>query len=103
MFNGFYDGMEIFFRQVRLQSTILDQITLQERDVNKTLFLGYAGYVIGYQKIISNVVCIDGYFGGGFFYSQYAGDKKPTHYQSNYQIDFTGFYLNSGISIGITY
>ena len=102
-FKGFYSASEIFFRQLFLESSIIDRITLQPKDIKQQLYLGYIGHVVGYQKIIRDVVCLDFYLGGGFFYSQYAGENKPVHYHSNYQIDFTGFFFNSGVMIGITH
>jgi hypothetical protein len=50
--------------------------------------------------MLFNVICIDAYAGGGFFYSQYAGDNFPTKDKTNYQLDYTGVYLNGSIAIG---
>ena len=110
---GYYAAPELFFRQLNLRSSIdykynmsptgqVYKVNQTVKDVSKTLFLGYAGYAIGYQKIIRSVVCIDTYIGGGFFYSKYADANKPTRYRNNYQIDFTGIFFNGGVLIGIT-
>ncbi|MDQ3191076.1 MAG: hypothetical protein M3Q58_05730 [Bacteroidota bacterium] len=100
-FSGYYAGPEIFFRQLFLSSLVYDYTTREQKEISRNLYLGYAGYMVGYQKIIRQIISLDLYFGGGFFYSQY--DDSPSHnrFRRSYQIDYTGFYLNTGILIGV--
>ena len=97
--NGLWFGPEVFYRQLGVQGTYFDNRNLQI--AKKTLYLGYAGYAIGLQKTLFDVLCFDTYIGGGFFYSKYSGDDFPTKNKQNYQIDYTGVYLNGSIAIGI--
>ena len=99
---GYYMAPELFFRQLSLKSNIVDYDSKENRNISKVLYLGYMGYLIGHQKVIRDVVAIDSYLGGGFFFSKYQDENKLTQYRNNYQIDYTGFYLNAGILIGIT-
>jgi hypothetical protein len=98
---GFYLGPEFFLRQLFLQSTIENSISKQPQDISKNLMLGYLGYIVGYQRLVQNIVCIDTYVGGGFFYSRYVNENTTTHYLANYQLDYTGFYFNAGLLIGL--
>ena len=95
---GLWFGPELFYRQLSVKGQYND---FEGRKIaQKTLFLIYAGYALGWQKMILNVLCLDAYFGGGFFYSKYAGDTFPTKDRRNFQLDYTGVYLNGSIAIG---
>lgn len=98
---GYYMAPELFYRYLSLTSNVMDYTTGNDREVSKGLNLGYLGYMIGYQKIIRQVVAVDSYLGGGFFLSKYKDENNLTKYRNSYQIDYTGFYLNAGILIGI--
>lgn len=100
-YKGYYASPELFFRQLFLSSLVYDFNLNKEIEIKRNLYLGYAGYMIGYQKIIREVIALDIYLGGGFFYSQYADESSHTRFRKSYQVDYTGFYLNSGILIGI--
>jgi len=91
-------GPEVFYRQLSIYGQYNDGA--ETKMAHKTLFLGYGGYAVGWQKMLFNVICVDAYAGGGFFYSQYSGDTFPTKDKSNYQLDYTGVYLNGSIAIG---
>ena len=97
--NGLWFGPEVFYRQLSVKGTYYENQNLLI--ARKTLYLGYAGYAIGLQKTMFDVLCFDTYIGGGFFYSKYSGDDFPTKNKQNYQIDYTGVYLNGSIAIGI--
>ena len=94
--HGFYISPELFYRRLNLTSLVSD-----DKEIKRTLNLGYVGYAIGYQRIIREIVSLDTYFGGGFFLSQYTDEAHLTRYRNNYQIDFTGMYFNMGVMIGI--
>ncbi len=94
---GFYLGPELFYRRLNLTSLVENEA----KEINRKLNLGYVGYVLGYQKIIRDIICLDTYIGGGFFLSQYSDEQHLTHYRNNYQIDFTGMYFNMGVLVGI--
>jgi hypothetical protein len=47
------------------------------------------------------MLSIDSYVGGGFFLSKYDDQDGLTRFRNVYQIDYTGFYLNMGVLIGI--
>ncbi|HET6244235.1 MAG: DUF3575 domain-containing protein [Bacteroidetes bacterium] len=100
-FKGFYASPELFFRQLSISSLIFDNSVNEQKEIKRNLYLGYAGYMLGFQKIILKVVSLDLYFGGGFFYSQYDDSSSPTRFRKSYQVDYTGFYLNSGVLIGV--
>lgn len=99
-FNGWYVAPEFFYRKLFLSSQISTP-SQNNMDVSRQLHLGYLGYSLGYQKVIRDAVVVDAAIGGGFFYSQYANDASFTKYRNNYQIDFTGFYLNASFSVGL--
>lgn len=94
---GFYIGSELFYRRLNLTSMVENET----KEIKRNLNLGYVGYVLGYQKIVRDIICLDTYIGGGFFLSQYADEQQFTHYRNNYQIDFTGMYFNMGVLVGI--
>lgn len=98
---GFYLTPEVFYRILNLESEVFNTNTSSNQTVKRTLNLGYIGYSLGYQKIYREMLSIDGYLGGGFFLSQYNDSNKLTEYRNSYQIDYTGFYLNMGVLIGI--
>jgi hypothetical protein len=100
-FEGFYVTPELFYRHLSLQSLVFDASLVKEIEVKRELDLAYFGYALGYQKIWKKVVAIDSYLGGGFFYSKYSDEKNVVKYRNPYQIDYTGFYFNAGILIGI--
>jgi hypothetical protein len=100
IFNGWYTAPELFYRKLFLSSQISTS-TQNSLDVTRQLHLAYIGYSLGYQKIIRDVIVIDAALGGGFFYSHYQNEKSFTKYRNNYQIDFTGFYLNASFSVGL--
>ena len=93
---GFYLAPELFYRRLYLSSLVETNI-----EVKRNLNLGYIGYALGYQKIWKDIVCIDTYVGGGFFLSQYTDESRLTRFRNNYQVDFTGMYLNMGVLIGV--
>lgn len=99
--SGFYLTPEVFYRFLNLESEILIPKTTINKTVNRTLKLGYLGYSVGYQKIFREVLSIDSYVGGGFFFSKYEDQVGFTRFRNVYQIDYTGFYLNMGVLIGI--
>jgi hypothetical protein len=101
VFKGFYSGPEFFVRYLNLVSPYFDRITQEQKEISRNLYLGYAGYMTGYQVFIRDVIALDLYLGGGFFYSQYENAAGPTRFRSNYQVDYTGIYLNAGLLIGI--
>lgn len=94
--DGFYLASEIFYRRLNLTSLVEKDL-----EVNRTLNLGYVGYAFGYQRILRDIVSLDTYVGGGFFFSQYTDEKNLTRYRNNYQVDFTGMYFNMGVLVGI--
>jgi len=94
--SGVYIAPELFYRRLYLTS-----LAETSKEIKRTLNLGYLGYAFGYQKNWRDVVCIDTYVGGGFFLSQYTDESQLTRFRNNYQIDFTGMYLNMGVLIGI--
>ena len=93
---GFYLTPELFYRRLHLTSLVETNL-----EIKRILNLGYVGYALGYQKIVKDIVCIDTYVGGGFFLSQYTDEAHLTRFRNNYQVDFTGMYLNMGILVGI--
>lgn len=93
---GFYFAPEIFYRRLNLSSLVETNL-----EIKRNLNLGYIGYAFGYQKNFRDIVCIDTYIGGGFFLSQYTDEPKLTRFRNNYQVDFTGMYLNMGVLIGV--
>jgi hypothetical protein len=93
---GYYLAPEIFYRRLHLTSLVE-----VDKEVYRTLNLGYVGYAFGYQHIIREIVSVDTYVGGGFFLSQYTDEKHLTRYRNNYQVDFTGMYFNMGVLVGI--
>jgi len=99
--SGFYLTPEVFYRFLNLESEVLIPKTTINQIVNRNLKLGYLGYSIGYQKIYREMLSIDSYVGGGFFMSKYADQDGFTRFRNVYQIDYTGFYLNMGVLIGI--
>ena len=99
--SGFYLTPEVFYRFLNLESEVLIPKTTINKTVNRTLKLGYLGYSIGYQKIYREMLSIDSYVGGGFFMSKYEDQDGFTRFRNVYQIDYTGFYLNMGVLIGI--
>ena len=99
--SGFYTTPEVFYRLLSLQSQVSDKTMLIDKSIRRTLNLGYIGYSIGYQSIYREALSIDGYLGGGFFISKYADQSSFTKYRNTYQVDYTGFYLNIGVLIGI--
>lgn len=94
---GFYIAPEIFYRRLQLTSLVENN----SKEVKRVLNLGYVGYVLGYQKIVRDIVSLDSYIGGGFFISQYTDEKHVTRYRNNYQIDYTGMFVNMGVLVGI--
>lgn len=99
--SGFYLTPEIFYRFLNLESEAFNPKTLENQIINRKLKLGYLGYSIGYQKIYKEMLSIDSYVGGGFFLSKYDDQDGLTRFRNVYQIDYTGFYLNMGVLIGI--
>jgi hypothetical protein len=98
---GFYLTPEVFYRFLNLESEIYNSVKAKNETVRKTLNLGYIGYSVGYQKIYREMLSIDSYLGGGFFLSKYDDQSELTKFRNSYQLDYTGFYLNMGILIGI--
>jgi hypothetical protein len=94
--HGFYISPELFYRRLNLTSLVSE-----DKEIKRTLNLGYVGYAMGYQRIIRDIISLDTYVGGGFFLSQYTDEAHLTRYRNNYQIDFTGMYFNMGVMIGI--
>lgn len=99
--SGFYITPEVFYRTLRLESEAINNKTLSNQTINRVLKLGYAGYSLGYQKIYREMLSIDSYLGGGFFFSKYNDENNLTRFRNVYQLDYTGFYLNIGVLIGI--
>jgi len=99
--SGFYLTPEVFYRFLNLESEALNPKTKMNQTINRKLKLGYLGYSIGYQKIYKEMLSIDSYVGGGFFLSKYDDQDGLTRFRNVYQIDYTGFYLNMGVLIGI--
>lgn len=99
--SGFYLTPEIFYRFLNLESEALNPKTKMNQTINRKLKLGYLGYSVGYQKIYKEMLSIDSYVGGGFFMSKYEDQDGLTRFRNVYQIDYTGFYLNMGVLIGI--
>jgi Protein of unknown function (DUF3575) len=100
-FSGWYIAPELFYRKLFLSSEVSTS-TQNNIDVTRQLHLAYIGYSLGYQKIFRDAIVIDAALGGGFFYSHYQNEKSFTKYRNNYQIDFTGFYLNASFSVGLS-
>ncbi len=98
---GYYIAPEVFYRKLFLESLVVDVMTLHDKIVNRKLNLGYVGYSFGYQRIWRDVVSLDTYLGGGLFLSKYEDESQLTKYRNAYQIDFSGFYMNMGVLIGI--
>lgn len=99
--SGFYLTPEVFYRFLNLESESLNPKTKMNQTINRKLKLGYLGYSVGYQKIYKEMLSIDSYLGGGFFMSKYEDQDGLTRFRNVYQIDYTGFYLNMGVLIGI--
>lgn len=99
--SGYYLSPEVFFRQLALKSDVVDYNTQLSRRVSKSLLLGYIGYMGGYQLIIKQAIALDMYVGGGFFLSKYGNENQLTKYRNSFQMDYSGFYLNTGILLGI--
>lgn len=99
--SGFYLTPEVFYRFLNLESEALNPKTKMNQTINRKLKLGYLGYSVGYQKIYKEMLSIDSYVGGGFFMSKYEDQDGLTRFRNVYQIDYTGFYLNMGVLIGI--
>jgi hypothetical protein len=99
--HGFYITPELFYRILNLESIVYSSTILTNKTITRTLNLGYLGYSVGYQKIYRDMLTLDGYIGGGFFVSKYNDMNVLTRYRNAYQIDYTGFYLNMGVLIGI--
>lgn len=99
--SGFYITPEVFYRTLYLESEAYNNKTLSNQTINRVLKLGYAGYSVGYQKIYREMLSIDSYLGGGFFLSKYNDESNLTRFRNVYQLDYTGFYLNIGVLIGI--
>lgn len=99
--SGFYLTPEIFYRVLNLESEAFNSKKLINQTINRTLNLGYIGYSLGYQKIYKEMLSVDSYLGGGFFFSKYNDENEFTRFRYVYQIDYTGFYLNMGVLIGI--
>lgn len=99
--SGFYLTPEVFYRFLNLESEALNPKTKMNQTINRKLKLGYLGYSVGYQKIYKEMLSVDSYVGGGFFMSKYEDQDGLTRFRNVYQIDYTGFYLNMGVLIGI--
>ena len=99
--SGFYLTPEVFYRFLNLESEVYNPVKSSTETIRRALNLGYVGYSLGYQKIYREMLSIDSYVGGGFFFSKYDDQSKLTKFRNSYQIDYTGFYLNMGILIGI--
>ena len=99
--SGFYLTPEVFYRFLNLESEVYNSVKSSSETIRRALNLGYIGYSLGYQKILREMLSIDSYIGGGFFLSKYDDQSKLTKYRNSYQVDYTGFYLNMGILIGI--
>ena len=99
--SGFYLTPEVFYRFLNLESEALNPKTKMNQTINRKLKLGYLGYSVGYQSIYKEMLSIDSYVGGGFFMSKYEDQDGLTRFRNVYQIDYTGFYLNMGVLIGI--
>ncbi|OFY70913.1 MAG: hypothetical protein A3G23_12395 [Bacteroidetes bacterium RIFCSPLOWO2_12_FULL_37_12] len=101
LFEGFFLSSEFIARYLFINSLVYDYELESERELNSEMIQGYLGYNVGWQKIFRHVVSLDFHVGGGFWYSKYSNEKKPTKYQQSYQLDYTGFFFNSGILVGI--
>jgi hypothetical protein len=101
LFKGFYSGPEIFVRFLNLHSPVFVPGSGEQKEIVRDLYLGFAGYMFGYQHIIREVISLDIYLGGGLFYSQYGDQSSPTRYRNNFQVDYTGIFFNTGIYIGV--
>ncbi len=99
--SGFYLTPEVFYRFLNLESEVYNPLKSSTETIRRALNLGYVGYSLGYQKIYREMLSIDSYIGGGFFFSKYDDQSKLTIFRNSYQIDYTGLYLNMGILIGI--
>ena len=98
---GYYIAPELFYRKLFLESLVVDATSLQDKTLKRNLNLGYVGYSFGYQRVWHDVVSFDTYIGGGLFLSKYMDETQLTKYRNAYQIDFTGFYMNMGVLIGV--
>ncbi len=103
---GAYSGPEVFFRfcKVNALGNKLTDLAAKPIDVNRSLFLGFAGYSVGYQKaLFNNNLLLDLYLSGGFFISKYDDEPSFTVRRKAYQVDYTGPYLNAGIGLGFQF
>ncbi len=98
---GYYIAPEVFYRKLFLESLVVDVTSLQDKTLKRNLNLGYVGYSVGYQRVWRDVISFDTYLGGGLFLSKYDDETHLTKYRNAYQVDFTGFYMNMGILIGV--
>ena len=95
---GWWWSPELFYRQLKITGEYTENSQIMQ--ASKTLYLSYLGYAVGRQSTLFKVLCVDYYAGGGFFFSQYKGESFHTTDRANYQLDYTGVYLNGSIAIG---